>query len=267
MNPNVSIIDVISGKYMIWSTSDALGQILLKEGVHEPTVIQVSEFIIRNSINKNILDIGANIGSYSIPLSKIIGEIATFNCFEIQKFVFYQLCGNIFLNSLTNISAYNFGVSNANLKKKIPQIDYKKCWNVGGYSIDPIAINAQRTDFQNNLLEAGVDADFKTIDSLDNLPKSCLLKIDVEGHELEVVQGSLEHLEQSGWPPIIFESWDFQWYREKKEKLLNYLLEIGYENISPDIGFQNYVAQHKKTICKKIKIEKTGSQLEISLYD
>ena len=69
MNPKVSIIECASGKYMIWSTPDALGKILLTEGYHELPVQQVSDFILSNSKNKSVLDIGSNIGSYSIPLA------------------------------------------------------------------------------------------------------------------------------------------------------------------------------------------------------
>jgi FkbM family methyltransferase len=265
MNPKVSIIDVASGKFMIWSTNDALGRMLLKDGIHEPTVIKLSEFIIRNSIIKNVLDIGANIGSWSIPLAIRLDENAVFNCFEIQKVVFYQLCGNIFLNRLTNVFAHNVGVSNVSRRSKIPAIDYNKCWNVGGYSIDPLVTNAPRTDFQNNLLVGDVEAEFKTIDSLEFLPKSCLVKIDVEGHELEVISGALNHLEFSGWPPIIFESWDFDWYKEKRDALLQYLRSIGYENISIDIGYQNYLAQHKHSKLKKVKIEKIENSFTVSI--
>jgi FkbM family methyltransferase len=261
MNPKVSILDVDSGKYMTWSTRDELTEVLLRDGVHEPSVIELSKLIIRTCSNKNVLDIGANIGSYSIPLARDLGDEVSFNCFEIQKFVFYQLCGNIFLNSLSNVSAHNFGISNISLRKKIPTIDYKKCWNVGAYSIDPVAINAPRTDFPNHLLTSEVDADFKSIDSLDFLPRSGLVKIDVEGHELEVIAGALQHLESSGWPPIIFESWNFDWYKEKRSLLLRFLVEIGYDNITPQIGPENYLAQHSQTTCKKIKIEKIGNQL------
>ena len=267
MNPKVSIIDTLSGKFMIWQTNDALGRTLLKDGVHEPATILLSEKIIQNSLNKNILDIGANIGSYSIPLARLLGDNVKFNCFEIQKFVFYQLCGNIFLNSLTNISAHNFGISNKCQQITIPSIDYHKCWNVGRYSIDPVTINSPGTFFQNNLLETGEVADLKTIDALEFLPKSCLVKIDVEGHELEVIAGALKHLEFSGWPPIIFESWDFDWFKDKRHALLKYLHFIGYENISQDIGYQNYLAQHTKTHSKIIEIEIIGTELNININD
>ena len=34
-----------------------------------------------------------------------------------------------------------------------------------------------------------------------------LLKIDVEGHEKCVLEGALETLKNSGFPPFVFESW------------------------------------------------------------
>jgi hypothetical protein len=83
------------------------------------------------------------------------------------------------------------------------------------------------------------------------------VKIDVEGHELEVVEGAIEYLERSGWPPIMFEVWGWSWYESKKEKTLRYFEEIGYGNIKrycPLIS-SNYIAQHNSNTNMKVEID------------
>ena len=69
MNPRVSILDTQSGRYMVWSSPDVLGGMLLRDGIHEGDVIGLSEFVLRNESNLIALDIGANFCSYTIPLS------------------------------------------------------------------------------------------------------------------------------------------------------------------------------------------------------
>jgi hypothetical protein len=69
-----------------------------------------------------------------------------------------------------------------------------------------------------------------------------LIKIDVEGLELNVLKGAESFLESSCYPPILFEAWDFDWFREDKQRLLNFLSYLGYK-VSLNLH-QEYVAQH-----------------------
>ena len=264
MIPSVSILDVRSGRYMVWSTDDELTKQLLRDGTHELITSVVSKNIIEASQNKTILDIGANIGSFTIPLARDLGSKAHFYCFEVQKQVYLQLCGNIFLNSLDNVSPYHAAISNKDGNMLIPVVsDYSLCKNIGGYSIDEVATSLERRgDFNQELLSEKISVQSRKIDSLVDLPPACLIKIDVEGHELEVIQGAFEYIKRSGYPPIIFEVWGWHWYEEKKKRTLDYFREVGYDFLmgidSQHSG--NILAQHKDNKDLRVEFDTVGDR-------
>jgi hypothetical protein len=52
-----------------------------------------------------------------------------------------------------------------------------------------------------------IDVPKKTLDSF-GLTNVNFIKIDVEGHEKEVLEGSIQTLITNNYPKILFESWD-----------------------------------------------------------
>jgi hypothetical protein len=69
-----------------------------------------------------------------------------------------------------------------------------------------------------------------------------LIKVDVEGHELEALKGGIETIKRNNYPPIIFEAWTWKsWYQEKRTALFDYLHGHGYNII--ELG-QNNIARH-----------------------
>ena len=71
-----------------------------------------------------------------------------------------------------------------------------------------------------------------------------LIKIDVEGHELEVIKGSYKTLKQNNYPPIIFEAWTWKpWYQEKRKELFEYLQSMGYS--IKEMGQNNLAIRNK----------------------
>ena len=90
------------------------------------------------------------------------------------------------------------------------------------------------------------------------------MKLDVDGHELEVLQGMLGHLHPSGFPPILFELWQFDWYANKRAQLLDFFRQIGYTDISEDFGHSNHLAQHPGSRSPRVRFERIGNTIQLS---
>ena len=97
----------------------------------------------------------------------------------------------------------------------------------------------------------------KTLDSVvleDKTPS--LIKIDVEGHEVEVLQGSLDTLSQAK-PLLIIES-----FPPKQKTVLSLLQELGYKSVDADrhsplnLKTNNLFAWHPQGVLKETIIQK-----------
>jgi len=74
------------------------------------------------------------------------------------------------------------------------------------------------------------------------LPKApCLIKIDVEGLELQVLQGGADFLSRHNYPPLLLEAWSGEWFTADRAKLCDYIAALGYRTFV--IG-DELIAQH-----------------------
>ncbi|MEJ1749058.1 FkbM family methyltransferase [Escherichia coli] len=87
------------------------------------------------SEGSNVIEIGANIGLHTIPLSKICGK-GSIICFEPQPPIFNMLCGNLAMNNILNVMPYNKAVGDRCGSVVIPVSSYDKPWNYGSFSIE-----------------------------------------------------------------------------------------------------------------------------------
>lgn len=166
---------------------------------------------VRHFINptRNIIDLGANIGTHSIIYSNYTsGKVFSF---EPQKIVYDILNKNVELNNCKNIITYNFGASNVN-KKFYMNACYNIKDNQGAFRIDD-TLNEQN----------GLEVECKKIDDL-NIENVCYVKIDVEGHEYEAMLGMIELLKRDH-PTIMIEIHNDCPTRNQTFTLL---IELGY---------------------------------------
>lgn len=134
-----------------------------------------------------LYDVGANIGTVSIPLARSVPGLSVY-AFEPQLPVYQLLMRNIAVNDLLSIEAFPWAVGERDglIEFAIPPLTAPV--NFG--SIGRGNVQGEKTPVI-----------LRRLDALD-LPPPNLIKIDVEGFDLEVVNGAQETITRSR--PILF---------------------------------------------------------------
>lgn len=184
---NFITVDSIWGKFILCRNAEYHAEYMIKNGrtIHPAELEALATIISILPQDCVIVDAGANVGAFCVPMSiaaqKKQGQVYAF---EVQKKLFQALCGTIVLNDFDNLDVFNVGLGSQAGEVKIPQIDYSKKQDYGIVSLK------NQEQIQNYDL-----VNITTIDNL-NLERLDLLKIDVEGMELDVLQGGISTIQQ-----------------------------------------------------------------------
>ncbi len=234
MLPPVRLVETDQGRFLLMATDDAISRSLAGGQGWEKPIVELAVAIVQKLGRKNIVDIGANLGAFAIPIATALKD-STVYAFEAQRIVYYQLCGNIFANSLESVYAFNCALTSkdhAHAHFRMSKPDYAQETNVGGFSIDPLTIE-HRGVFGRGKSEAPETEliEARLLDSY-GLTDVGFLKIDVEGHELEVLRGAYDTLVANAYPTFCFEVWreeDCPWYAGKRREVISWILKLGYD--------------------------------------
>ena len=153
-------------------------------------LIKKISYICRDKI---VLDVGANIGITSIIFSELFDEVIAF---EPSKETFNVLLENLQTNNIKNVKALNYGLGDKEKESNImiPLNEASSAAVTQEYK------NIQNYDFDKVEIKVG-DLELK---KEINDKRIGLIKIDVEGLELEVLKG-LKNTIKENTPIIILE--------------------------------------------------------------
>ena len=208
--------------------NDYVSMDILIDGYYELKELKVLFGWLKNKIKfNNVVDVGAYLGNHSVYFSNYFKGVVSF---EPNPYSYDLL--KINTKQKKNIKIYNFGLSNKNSTEDF----YNYEFNHGGSSV----IKSKKTPYTKHR------AKFYSFDKLNLKKKIDLIKIDVEGNELNVLKGMKGTIQKSS-PIILFET-------QKKEifngtsAVINYLKSIEYNKF---YSIENY-PNTKVTIFNKL---------------
>jgi len=154
-------------------------------------------------------------GIHTVPLAQALrGQGRQLVAFEPQPVVFQQLCANLALNSLMNVTAWPYACGEKKGVVTFPRPDYLKAGNFGGVSMSPAFPAAG---------DACVQVPCVRLDEVVESERVGLLKVDVEGFELRVLKGSRALIRRSR--PLLYVEND---RADNSQELIEWLWAAGY---------------------------------------
>jgi FkbM family methyltransferase len=187
------------------------------------TVSFVTKYI---NCGDTVVDVGANIGFFTMIFSDLVGEDGKVHSFEPSQREFLHLCKNIGANKSRNILLNQLALSNSNGYSKMNILSKSK---FGAYnSLRRIS----HSKVQNEIVQIENVRTLRFDDYLTLFPEAIpsLIKIDVEGAEQQVLEGMATLLRTDYSPCLIIEICEGT-HRDNQgsaQELITYIESFGY---------------------------------------
>jgi FkbM family methyltransferase len=233
--PDDTILCKVLGKYLMWvdANDEGLAPHLVLQGYWEMWVTQaLARYTKSNTI---ALDIGANVGYYTMLLADAVGECGKVYAFEPNKRLAKLVRKSANINGFrSRVSVSAIALSDhdaASVGFAIPKVDPKNA----GLATSPEAIRA--FEEQHEVVEV-ISCAQSSVDSL-GLANIGTVKIDVEGAEYAVWSGMKQTIERSPEIMIAMEAnasrgYDMRQFYEEMLALFSEVRHIDFDgNIRP----------------------------------
>ena len=207
-------IVTVQGHKMCLDSQDSLN--LAINGVYEPFQTSlVRQYLKEGNI---VLDIGANIGYYTLIFAQLVGERGKVIAFEPEPYLMNILAKNVELNGYTNISLVQKAVSNqrgtATLQlDEFANVDHRL------YDASPVGTAIQVETIK---IDDCFPVEEKTVD---------FIKMDIQGSEGRALAGMKGILERNRTLVLITEFWParLQGSGTSPKDFIQGLLDSGFE--------------------------------------
>jgi FkbM family methyltransferase len=160
-------------------------------GLYEPFETEFIKQYVKPGMA--VLDIGANLGWFTVNLAEIVGPQGRVDAFEPRSDLFLLLCKTIDENRLCNVTLHNYALGVQNSEGQM-------IWS--HHDVNPGGTNLVSSDFQSSKTRAQRVL-VKTLDSCVS-HRIDFIKIDVEGSEPLVLRGA-ERIISEDRPIILLE--------------------------------------------------------------
>jgi len=177
-------------KFALFPNDNAVTSSIIQGWQYEPYIFDFLKINCIETYGKDIVDVGANNGNFAVEFSHLAGDEGKVHSFEPQRIIYYQLCGNVFMNGLNNVYCHNVAIGHKTdiVFMEEPNYMSKEAVNFGDVRIKPPS--------DNNII-----VKLKKLDDYD-FQDIVFIKIDVQGYESLVIDGALATIQKHR--PYIF---------------------------------------------------------------
>jgi FkbM family methyltransferase len=207
---------------MLYNINDRfIGALLDQYGEFSEEENEIFRQILKPGMS--VVEAGANIGVHTLAIAQQVGPRGRVLAFEPQRSVFQVLCANLALNGLEQVEPHWAALGDAEGVIAVPRLDSAQRQNFGGLSLGDA--------------QSGDSVRLVRLDSL-GLPACHLIKIDVEGMELDVLRGATDTIRR--WSPLIYTEND---RKDRSPALIEQLQAFGYRcfwHLPPCIKMPNF---------------------------
>ena len=212
----IVLIDVQGSKMHVDSRDTGVAPFLLEWGFYEKYETELFKKLIKKGMV--VVDIGANIGYYTLLAARFVGEEGKVFAFEPDPYNYSLLCKNIQVNGHRNVIPVRKAVFSKSGKMKL----FLDKSNLGGHSLSEANVDKGASI---TIEVTSLDDYFKNTDY-----KIDVIKVDVQGSEMEVLEGMTNTINQNDNVKIITEFWPtgLQNSGSSPTGFLNKLIECGF---------------------------------------
>jgi FkbM family methyltransferase len=219
-----------TGKYFLPTDAvdDVVANAIKGDLIFEKEIVDMAARYIQP--DTVVLDIGSNFGQMSILFSEMVGEKGYVHAFDADDWIYEILNKNIQANNKEGKIIPHFGAV-YNVENQIlhfPVQDFEKFGAYGSYGVDPTSKN-------------GREVKSFTIDSLDIREPISFMKIDIQGGDLQAMQGAVKTIQKNKMP-ILFE-YEYQFEEEYSlcfQDYVDFVKSINYKFLKTVNG-HNYL--------------------------
>lgn len=197
----------------VTDNADSLG--ILRNGDYGEREQKLFQQLITNG--SCILDLGANIGFFSVFFSKLTGSTGTVHSFEPSPEMYRILQKNISINGVLNVNSYMIAAGDNNSSTKL----FLNESNTGDNRFFSDADSPE-----------SVDCKVQKLDDIPSLRESPVdfIKIDIQGYEFFALKGMETILRLNQRVQIFCEFWPYglESNNTNPEDLYNFLISLGF---------------------------------------
>jgi FkbM family methyltransferase len=212
----IVLTDIQESKMHVDSRDTGIAPFLLVWGLYEKYETKLFKKLIKKGMV--VVDVGANIGYYTLLAARCVGEEGKVFAFEPDPYNYSLLCKNIEVNGYRNVIPVRKAVFSKTGKMKM----FLDKSNLGGHSLSEANVNKSASI---TIEVTSLDDYFKNTDY-----KIDLIKVDVQGSEMEVLEGMTNIINQNDNLKIITEFWPLGIRNSGSSPrgFLNKLIECGF---------------------------------------